>query len=769
VIKIGLFDLPKGRTTKEADKKLTKKAKQAKESVITIKGGNSLLERINTISAMVNKHLGKYADAYQVIREEKELDEYITKAIKNGYISIDTETNSLDPITCTLAGVCMFTAGEKSTYIPLHHVSYVTGLEVDNQISEEFMAKQLKRLGNTKIRMFNAKFDIRVIKNQLGVTLNCYWDAFIAARLLNENEDENNLKYLHNKYCLNGKNDAFTFNDLFKGIPFTHIPIKTGYIYAARDAEITNELCIYQEPFLTPENPICKEKDLLGVSNVFWDIEMPLIDVIVDIEDVGVDFDIEYSKELSKKYEILQQEKEQNFYKICDMYKDEIEDYKLKAGTTSKLNVVINIGSSTQIAILIYDILKLSHNLKKEPIRGTGEAILQSIDHEICKAILEYRGIAKLLSTYINKMSNEINAKTGRIHCSFNQLGTVTGRFSSNSPNMQNIPSHNKDIRKMFKATDGYVLIGGDYSAQEVRLAAHASQDENMIQAYLDGKDLYAEIASIAFNQPYDECKEFRPDGTKNEDGAKRRYDSKQIVLATMYGKGIQAISNDLKCSKHEAQNIYDKIMNALPKLKEFMEDSKCMAIEHGYVTTIWGRKRRLPNMQLQPYEFTYGEKKANVNFDPMEFDSSIEEFTNEVDEETQQKYIKALNKCRGYKDKEQIKARASQQGIKIKDNGGYIADAERQTVNSRIQGSAGDLLKKAMILVHHNKKLKELGFRLVLTVHDELIGECPLKEAKEASQLFCSLMSKAAEGLSIPFPVDAEITYCWYGEGVEL
>lgn len=135
---------------------------------------------------------------------------------------------------------------------------------------------------------------------------------------------------------------------------------------------------------------------------------------------------------------------------------------------------------------------------KKEP-RGTGEKILSQMDHPLAKIVLEYRGLAKLISTYIDKLLDNVNPKTGRIHCRFNQLGAKTGRFSSNDPNLQNIPSHNKDIRKMFKATDGYYMISADYSAQEPRLTVHLSQDKVGIQAYLDNKDLYAEIASLAF------------------------------------------------------------------------------------------------------------------------------------------------------------------------------------------------------------------------------------------------------------------------------
>jgi len=768
----GLFNLPP-RATRAGDTLLAKKASQSRKNVnagINIKGGGGLLERISTITAIVNKNLGKYADSYDVIRDEAEFEKYINECIKNGVISIDTETNSLDPITCTLAGLCLYTPGNKAVYIPLHHVSYVTGVEIDNQISDEFATKQMQRIADSKIKviMFNAKFDIRVIKNQLGVELTPHWDGYIAARLLNENEPENNLKALHKKYCLKGEGDAFTFDSLFKGIPFTHIPVNTAYLYAARDAEITYELYEFQRPFLTENDPICIERDLTGPAFVFNHIEMPLINIVAEMEDTGIAFDFEFAEKLSKKYNAKLKEAEDKFYKECDKFGEALDNYREKKGAANKLEYPVNISSPTQIAIMLYDILKIKPVDKEKP-RGTGEEVLTKIDHPVAKAILEYRGIAKLLSTYIDKMPTIVNPKTGRIHATFNQIGADTGRFSSSDPNMQNIPSHNDEIRQMFRASEGYVLLSSDYSAQEPRLTAHMSKDEKMINAYKQGKDLYVEIASIAYNMPYDECKEFREDGTRNPEGKERRSAAKAIVLGVCYGKGVAAIAEDLGITKKKAQEIYDKVMVSFPGLKRFMEESEAMARDYGFVTTVWGRKRRLPNMQLEPYEFTYigGVPK---DFDPL-FDDE-DEFDDgplEVDEAIKQKYINLLNRTYSRKEKEAIKAKAKAEGILIKDNSGYIAEATRQCVNSRIQGSAADQTKLAMIAVGNDKKLKELGFRLLLTVHDELIGECPKENAKEVAERFSQLMIDAAKDLTVPSKCDVEITECWYGEPLQL
>lgn len=192
---------------------------------------------------------------------------------------------------------------------------------------------------------------------------------------------------------------------------------------------------------------------------------MPLINVVADMEDNGVLLDLEYANKLSEKYNKLLLEKEAEFYKLCDKYNDKIEAYR-KANPNNKLGSMINIASSQQIAILLYDVLGEKPVLK-QPVRGTGEEVLKAINNEFCKVILEYREIAKLLSTYIDKLPKVINPNDGRIHCSFNQYGTQTGRFSSTEPNMQNIPAHTDnrdDIRPMFTAGKDRVFISSDYS-----------------------------------------------------------------------------------------------------------------------------------------------------------------------------------------------------------------------------------------------------------------------------------------------------------------
>lgn len=763
-----LFNIPK-RASKAESLKLAKKANETIKnnvSPLKVRGGNSLIEKISAINLLVSKNLSKYENKYKIITKEKDLENYISKAIENNEISIDTETNSLNTITCTIAGICIYTPTKKAAYIPLHHVNYVTGIEIENQISDEFVTVQLLRLkkAKTKIIMFNAKFDIRVLKNQLNVELECFWDGYIAGRLLNENEPQKGLKQLHKKYCMQNKEDAFSFDDLFRGVTFTQVPINSAYIYAARDAEITYELYKFQEPYLTENNNVCIEKDLVEVAKLYREIEIPLINVVADMEDTGISFDFEYAKKLSVEYNEKLKKVEEKFYTECEKISSQIENYRKQKGNNCKLKTPINIASSVQIAILLYDILKIDP-VDKEKKRGTGEEILLKIKHPICKIILEYRGIAKLLSTYIDKMPKEVNPKTKKIHTNFNQMGADTGRFSSSEPNMQNIPAQNNEIRKMFIASENHVLLSSDYSAQEPRITAHMSEDEKMIQAYQDGKDLYVEIASIAFQKPYEECKEIREDGSRNEKGKERRNAAKAIVLGVCYGKGVPAIAEDLGITRNSAQLIYDKIMFSFPGLKQFMLDSEEMARTKGFVTTVWGRKRRLPNMQLEPYEFSFIEQKE-TNFNP--FFNEVDEVI-QVNERTKQKYLNLLNNSYNARERNAIKENAKKENIFIKDNGGFIAEATRQCVNSRIQGSAADQTKKAMILVGKDEKLKKLGFKLLLVVHDELIGECPTENAKQVSERLSKLMIEAAKDLVVPSKCDVEITKCWYGEPLEI
>ena len=295
-------------------------------------------------------------------------------------------------------------------------------------------------------------------------------------------------------------------------------------------------------------------------------------------------------------------------------------------------------------------------------------------------------------------------------------------------------------------------------------------KDPEMIRAYQEGRDLYASIASIAFNKSYEDCLEFYLDenGNKtdktNKEGKERRSSAKSILLGILYGRGINSISEQLHTTREKAQQIQDKVFKEFPAIKKFEEDSIWMSQELGYVTTFWGRKRRLPDMQLEEYEFKWAEGYGD--FDPLSFDNEVVE--TEVPNNIRKKYLTKLHKAWG-KQRKDIVDEAKKDGIIITDNGGKIADATRQVVNSRIQGSAADMSKIAGIIINNNERLKELGFRLLVPIHDEYLAECPIENAKECKELFSKCMCEAAKDLNLPISVDVECSYKWYGESVDV
>lgn len=761
-----LFEVPK-RAGKQQDSRIAKKTRTAVKTPTTVRGGSDLFSRITEINNMVEKNLGEYREKYQVIDNKDQLIDYIDHCIASKYISIDTETTGLDPLRDKLVGACIYGRGYKGSYIPVNHVSYITGERIENQLPVDFVMQQFERLQGVDIDMFNAKFDIRFLRANGWKEAYCTWDGYLASQILNENEPTHGLKALHKKYVLENKKDAFSFDALFRGITFDKIPIQTGYLYAANDPVVTTELCDYQRKYLREDS---EREDIRRMYWVFKNIEMAVLPVVATMEDTGIEFDTEYQQELSEKYNQLLEQKEKAFYKACKPYEAAIEEYRSKAGRSNRLDNPISIGSPTQIAVLLYDIIGIQSSDDKKP-RGTGEDVLAKVDNPVCKALLEYREIAKLVSTYIDKLPGCVNPSDGRIHCSFNQYGARTGRFSCSDPNLQNIPSHNKDIRKMFKATDGYVLMSSDYSQQEPKVMTQMCGDPKMIQAYMEGKDLYAEIAALSFNTTYDNCLEFRPDGTTNKEGKERRSQAKSILLGVLYGRGVPSIAEQLGTTTKRAQAIKDSVFKGFPAIPKFEEDSLAMAEELGYVTTLWGRKRRLPDLQLPDYEIVWEHVVRDTSFDGMNPPEYDEE--DEVPEETQRYYLRKLAKTRGFSqrvERQKIFKEAKEEGIRIIDNTSKIADASRQAVNSRIQGSAADMSKLAMVLVGNDKRLKELGFRLLIPVHDELIAECPEQHAKECRDRFAMLMAKAAESrLTIPIKCDVETTRNWYGDVVDV
>lgn len=427
-----LFNIPSRSDDRQSDKSLISKSKSKKPAKTTVRSGDSMTTRIDDIRAAVETSLGKYRDETLIIQDEASLHDYIGKCVSNGICAIDTETTGLDPFVDKVVGVGIYTPGDMTAYIPIGHVSFITGSLVANQLRPDFVGSELARLSGVDIDMFNAQFDIRMVMHSFGVRLRCSWDSSLGARCLNENEPSNALKKLHRKYVLKGKEDAFKFDELFHGINFSYVPIDVGALYAAHDPKITHEYCEYQRKFLRLDH---ERADMRDVAWVFLNIEMPCIDAVIDLEESGIAFDKEYNDELKSKYHALLDEKADNFHKLCEMYADDIAAYK---GPVN-LDNPINIQSVPQLQALLYDIAKITpanDRKTKKPSRSTSEDVLKKLNHPLSDAILEYRSFSTIVSTFIDKLPECVSKHDGRVHCSFHQYGADTGRFSSSDPNV---------------------------------------------------------------------------------------------------------------------------------------------------------------------------------------------------------------------------------------------------------------------------------------------------------------------------------------------
>lgn len=779
------------RKTQEAQKKalemLSKKSSKKQVAKVVPK---SISGKVQLAKEMSKEVFADKLDRLELLDNENKIREYIDCAITNGIIAVDTETNGLDRIDGKIAGVCLYTPGQKGVYIPVRHESFMTGIELKTNISPEFMHEQFERMNKSNIKyvLHNAKFDMHILWWMLGIKIIPYWDTQIGSQLLNENEPHK-LKVLYKKYVDNADENSkvASFNSLFKGIEFNKVPPDVAYMYASFDPIMTYELYQFQYDFIDINGKYCKEKGLERVSEVFRNIEMPLIQVVFEMECTGVKIDIDLADKLKAQYTKHKDAAEEKFNLEIEKLNDKFD--KLMIKNPAAYNKLfkdgirkVSISSPTQLAILFYDVLEFESPDKKSP-RGTGEAILKSFNHPLVDSILEYRSMSKLLSTYIEAIPQHIAKRDNRLHANFNQYGAKTGRFSSSDPNLQNIPSQKTtlsdgtvmdaghDIRQMFIAGEGQVIVGGDFSQQEPRCLAHMSDDPHMLQAYLEGKDLYATIASKIYKMPYDECKEFRADGTVNPDGKARRTSVKPVLLGLMYGRGVPSIAEQMKISTQEAQKIIDDFYAEFPKVKEFVDFAQTFARDYGFVETAWGRKRRLSDMQLPPIEIKPCIKSYSDNFDPFAFDAteSIPQ-DDYVPDEVYRKYYTLLNRARGRQQQQKVKELAEQEGYTIKDNRGFIEDAKRQCVNSIIQGSAADMTKLTMIKIFNDEELNKLGYKLIIPVHDEVLGICPRENAKAVRDRLEYIMVHIVDGkFKIPMKCDIEVTERWYGEGIEI
>ena len=749
----------------ESPKKVVKKSKNSKLS---------LQEKLEAIEREVLRILGEFKDNTVVITTKEQLHAYIDASIKNGIISIDTETNrSLDPLTCKLMGACLYTDGQKQAYVPISHINNDIGKLLDNQLTCEDLNEEFARLikNNTSIVYHNASFDVRVIQCTCGIELTIYWDTSIGCRILNENESAK----LKDQYQLHVDSNASVYDieHLFEGVDYEQVPPWLFALYAATDPFKTLKLYYYQLSEF-------KKKENARLYNLFRDIEMPLVKVVKDMELRGIEIDQEYAKRLSEKYHKQVDTYQELINEELEKLKPQVDEWRLSDDAThveakskdKKGNIIytkskseqlewpINLESPTQLAILLYDVLKSPVIDKKYP-RGTSAEIMSQMPFTICELINKRKKVYKLVRDFVDLLPTKVNYDN-RIHCNFNQCGTDTGRFSSTDPNLQQIPSHAKDVRLLFKAKDGYMICGSDYSAQEPRLTAFMSQDENMLKAYQEGKDLYAVIASLSFDKPYEECLEFHPvTHEKQVEGKERRSQAKAVLLGLEYGRGATSIGEQLGKTKAQAQEIIDRFFNAFPKVKNWIDKTHSSVKECGYVEDWYGRRRRLPNIKLPMYEIHEKDEDTNV-FNPF----LICENRNLKDNKKILQYKKKLNGLTYDSQIRKVINEAAKDGVIIKCNSNLIAEAERQSVNAIIQGGAATLTKLAMINIDNDEELNRLGFKLLITIHDEVLGECPKENIKQVANRLTQVMIDTAKPyMNVPMSCDAYMVKNWYSD----
>lgn len=456
--------------TKQDTKKLLKKTEVKKDVSVqkTVKSKKITdHEKLQLIIAEVNRILGVYKQNTVVLDTEEAVEEYFNSALQFGKIAIDTETDhSLDPLTCKLMGVCVYTPTQKQAYIPISHTDGF-GKLLDKQVSIQFIHEQLDRLKKCYCIFHNGKFDYEVIKCTTGTELPIDWDTMIGARILNENERAG----LKEQYItkIDPSIEKYSIEHLFSDIPYEIVAPEIFALYAATDSFMTYKLYEYQ---LKSFHEVGNEK----LFNLFNTVEMPLVPVLAEMELTGMCIDTEYAKRLSEKYHRQMDELDakidaeiQKYTPMVIAFKNSPEAQVIRTGSKTigeQIQLPINLGSSTQLAILLYDILKLNPVSTKQP-RGTGEEILLKLqeknpDFTLGSLILEKRGLVKLLNTYIDKLAECVSPVDGRLHAHFNQIGADTGRLSSSDPNLQNIPSKNNEIRMMFVSGDRYESVEGE-------------------------------------------------------------------------------------------------------------------------------------------------------------------------------------------------------------------------------------------------------------------------------------------------------------------
>ena len=513
---------------------------------------------------------------YLTVSNQGELDELEAKLFDSKYFAFDAETNSLDQNEAAIVGVSFSVQSGEGFYLPINHVEQ-TELKRENLLS---WLKNVLEKNVDKIIGQNLKFDLSILKNEKIELSSFYADTMLMSYVINSTLTRHNLDALCEKYLGRqlikfeevmgkGKNRYKNFGD---------VPIKDATAYAAEDAEAT--LSLFQKlSSLIDED----------ARKLLEEVEYPLVFVLMNMEREGAMIDIKHLKKLSNHFGSRLISLVQKIYEVSETR--------------------FNIDSPKQLSEVLFEKLCLPTQGLKKTSSGyysTSEAILQKLshDHEIVKDILEYRSLAKLKSTYTDKLS-EICDVRSRVHTSYQQAVTSTGRLSSSEPNLQNIPIRTNEgitIREAFVAPKGSKILAIDYSQIELRLMAHYSKDDIMVDAFNNNEDIHKRTASEVF-------------GVDIEDvtGEMRR-NAKTINFGLLYGMSAFGLSNQLGVSRAEAEVFLQNYFDRYSKVKSFMETTTNKAKKNKFVTTLYGRKIHVPNIESPNYMLRQASERAAIN-----------------------------------------------------------------------------------------------------------------------------------------------------------
>ncbi len=595
---------------------------------------------------------------YEIILSEERFDYWLNRLADSSEFAFNTETSRLDYMDADLVGISFSLNINEAIYIPLSHSYQGAPEQLDRNTVVTRLKSVLENPDITKIG-HNAKYDMSVLA-RYGVDLNAIGhDTMLESYVLNSIASKHNLDDLALKYLGTA---TIPYEEVAgkgaKQILFDQVDIESAGEYSAEVADTTLKLKQSLWSKLVTE---------ARLRRVFEDIELPVLKVLSRIERNGVLLDKKLLRAQSNELEKRMQQLEQEAYVLAG------EEF--------------NLGSPKQLQTIFFEKLNIPV-IKKTP-KGqpsTAEPVLQklALDYPLPKVIMEYRGLSKLKSTYTDQLPEQVHESTNRVHTSYEQAVTATGRLSSQNPNLQNIPirtENGRRVRKAFIAPEGYKLIAADYSQIELRIMAHLSKDERLLSAFKAGEDIHRATAAEVFGV---DVSEVRDD---------QRRSAKAINFGLIYGMSAFGLAQQLDIGRNDAQEYVDLYFERYPGVKEYMDRTRQLAADQGFVETLFGRRLYLPEINASNFQ----RRQA----------------------------------------------------------------AERTAINAPMQGTAADIIKRAMIRVDEWLENDQVDARMIMQVHDELVLETLSTEIDTVAQTVSRMMSEAAE-LSVPLVVECGIGDNW-------